>query len=101
MTTSKKKKNVIPYMVHLEPAKIKELKKYAKSESKSISAVVRNAVDAKLFGGIDPYRSGLINGLRMASEAAKATAGAQMKFPDGKSFADLVCEQIDKAIEKT
>jgi hypothetical protein len=96
MTLSKKKKNFVPYMVHLEPAQIKELKRKSKSESKSISATVRDAITAKLSDSGDPWQSGFIEGLKRAATVAKRTEGAQMKFPDGKSFADKVCEEIEK-----
>ena len=44
----------------------------------------------------DRYTIGFDDGLRLAMELAKKTKGGQMMFPSGKSFADLVCEEIEK-----
>ena len=98
--TISKKKNVVPYMVHLEPLQIKELKKASKADDRSISAIVRDAIRARLSGDSNPWRGGFIDGLNRAYQVAQNAPGAQMNFPDGKSFAVKVCEGLEDLIEK-
>ena len=50
----------------------------------------------RLAGEQNPYNDGFDDGLRTAMDLAKKSKGGQMMFPSGKSFADLVCEEIAK-----
>jgi len=87
-------KTVAPVMVYIEPKDLVVLKKYAKSVKKPVSQVVREGVAMRMAGTDDPYNQGLREGLNKAMELAQQTKGAQMKFPSGKSFGDLVCDEI-------
>lgn len=88
-------KTVAPVMVYIEPKELSELKKYARSVKKPVSQVVREGVTMRLATVDDPYNQGLKDGLNKAMELAQTTKGAQMKFPSGKSFGDLVCDEIE------
>lgn len=88
-------KTVAPVMVYIEPKELLELKRYAKSAKKAVSQVVREGVTMRLASTEDPYNQGLKDGLNKAMELAQVTKGAQMKFPSGKSFGDLVCDEIE------
>lgn len=88
-------KTVAPVMVYIEPKELAELKRYAKSTKKTVSQVVREGVSMRLAGDNDPYTQGLREGLNKAMELAQNTKGAQMKFPSGKSFGELVQDEIE------
>jgi len=89
-------KTVAPVMVYIEPKELGELKRYAKSTKKTVSQVVREGVSMRMAGiSEDPYNRGMMEGLNKAMELTRATKGAQMKFPSGKSFSDLVCDEIE------
>jgi len=87
-------KTVAPLMVYLDPKELAQLKKYANKLSKTFSQIVREGVSMRLAGTDDPYSNGLKDGLNKAMELAQKTKGSQMKFPSGKSFGDLVCDEI-------
>jgi hypothetical protein len=88
-------KTVAPVMVYIEPKELSELKKYAKSTKKTVSQIVREGVSMRLAEADDPYSKGLREGLNKAMELAKNASGAQMKFPSGKTFGELVCDEIE------
>lgn len=44
------------------------------------------------------FNTGFNDGLNEAMKIAKETEGAKMMFPSGKSFADLVCENLKAAL---
>ena len=44
---------------------------------------------------MDPYSTGLKEGLNKAMEIAQTAKGGQMKFPSGKSFGQMVSEEIE------
>ena len=87
---------VVPVMIYLYPDELSELKKYSKSVRKSVSKIVREGVSIRLAENDDPYSRGLMDGLNKAKELTQGTQASQMKFPSGKSFGDLVCDEIEK-----
>lgn len=89
-------KTVSPLMIYVPPADLADLKRFAKSAKKPISHVAREGIRMRLAGANNPYNKGFDEGLNAAMEIAKKTKGAQMRFPSGKSFGQLVCEEIGK-----
>jgi hypothetical protein len=49
-----------------------------------------------MAGETDPFNQGFNSGLNEAMNIVRNTDGAKMMFPSGKSFAELVCEEIEK-----
>lgn len=89
-------KTVAPLLIYVQPEELDKLKKYAKSIRKPVSHIVREGIRMRLAGEQNPYNDGFDDGLRTAMDLAKKSKGGQMMFPSGKSFADLVCEEIAK-----
>ena len=89
-------KTVAPLLIYIYPDELDKLKKYAKSIKKPVSHIVREGIRMRLSEETNPYNDGFDDGLKTAMDLAKKTKGAQMMFPSGKSFADLVCEEISK-----
>jgi hypothetical protein len=89
-------KTVAPLMIYMPPAELADLKKFAKSGKKPVSHVAREGIRMRLAGEDNPYNQGYDDGLNAAMEIAQKTKGAQMRFPSGKSFGQLVCDEIDK-----
>jgi len=83
-------------MIYMPPAELADLKKFAKSSKKPVSHVAREGIRMRLAGEDNPYNQGYDDGLNAAMEIAQKTKGAQMRFPSGKSFGQLVCDEIDK-----
>lgn len=89
-------KTVSPLMIYMEPKELAKLRKYAKTFNVSISSIAREGVRMRMAGEDDPYNSGYNEALDMAMKIANNTSGAKMMFPSGKSFGELICEEIEQ-----
>jgi hypothetical protein len=47
----------------------------------------------------DPFKNGFNQGLNEAMRIVRETEGAKMMFPSGKSFGQLVCDEIEKFLK--
>jgi hypothetical protein len=83
------------FMAYIEPTELVRLKKFARKKKTTMAGVLREALSSRLAEG-DPYMAGFNAGLKRAIEVTEITTGAQMRFPSGKSFAELVAEEIEK-----
>ena len=91
MTTA----NYKPFMTYLAPKDIVRLKRFSKSTRTPMSQIVRDALSSKLASG-DPYISGFNDGLKKAIDVVSGIQAAQMRFPSGLSFAELVDAEVCK-----
>lgn len=89
-------KNVLPLMIYVPPVELAELKNFAKAGNTSVSQIAREGIRMRMDGDKNPYNKGFNDGLTAAMEAAQETEGAQMRFPSGESFGQLVCAEIEK-----
>lgn len=89
-------KTVAPVMIYMDPNELAALKKFAKKHKLAVSAVAREGIRMRMSGDDDPFNSGFNAGLKLAMDLTGKTQGAQMMFPSGKSFGELVCEEISR-----
>jgi hypothetical protein len=95
MTNPKSRfKSIVPLMVYLDPDQPLRLKLYAADRNLSVSQVARDAFNAFMSPQSDPYHKGYNAGIDAAIQIVKGTEGAKMMFPSGKSFGQLVCDQL-------
>jgi len=87
--------NYKPFMTYLTPKDIIRLKRFSKTTKTPMSQIVRDALSAKLASG-DPYTSGFNDGLKKAIDVVSGIQAAQMRFPSGLSFAELVDQEVCK-----
>jgi hypothetical protein len=87
--------NYKPFMTYLTPKDIIRLKRFSKTTKTPMSQIVRDALSAKLASG-DPYTSGFNDGLKRAIDVVSGIQAAQMRFPSGLSFAELVDQEVAK-----
>lgn len=85
--------NYKPFLTYLQMSDYLRLKKFSVKSKTSMTQIVREAVTARISGG-DPYVSGFNAGLQEAIDAVNAMKHAQMRFPSGKSFAELVSDEL-------
>jgi hypothetical protein len=90
MTLSKKK----PVLIYLPTDFDSELSKYSRSFKIPKSTLAEEGLRMRLNGSDNLFNNGFDAGLNRAMEITRANKGAQMKFPSGKSFAELVCEDL-------
>lgn len=86
-------KNYKPFLTYLEHQEYAKLKKFATKNKIPMTQVVREAITARTAGG-DPYVSGFNDGLQEAINAVNGMQHAQMRFPSGQSFAELVADDL-------
>lgn len=93
-------KTVVPLMIYVTPEQSAKVKDFAEKNNMAVSQVAREGLNMRMAGDKDPYNSGFNGGLKEAMKIVRATEGARMMFPSGKSFAQLVCEGIEKFIRE-
>ncbi len=91
-------KSVVPLMIYLPPDELLLLKKFAKSNKKPVSHIAREGVKMRMSGAENQYNKGFDEGIKTAMEIAKVSKGAQMRFPSGKSFGQIVCDDMESFI---
>jgi hypothetical protein len=87
-------KSVVPVMIYMSPEDRKNLHKYCAKQSIAASVIAREGIRMRLAGEEDVFNKGFNEGLDKAMQIVNATDGAKMMFPSGKSFAELVNENI-------
>ena len=85
--------NYKPFLTYLDPREYVKLKKFAAKNKIPMTQLVREAVTARISGG-NVYVNGFNDGLQAAIDAVNAMKHAQMRFPSGKSFAELVTDDL-------
>lgn len=89
--------NYKQFMTYLSTEDIMRLKKAAKKLKTPMAQIIREAIHARLSGN-NPYATGFNDGLEKAIATVSSIQAAQMRFPSGKSFAELVEEEVLKNI---
>jgi uncharacterized membrane protein YgcG len=90
--TKSRFKTVTPIMIYVTPDDKEALSKYALDNKMTVSQIVREGIRMRLQG--NDFNSGFNEGIQEAIKITHATEGAKMMFPSGKSFADLVAENV-------
>jgi predicted DNA-binding protein len=85
--------NYKPFMTYLAPAEYAKLKKFSSKTKTPMTQIIREAVTARISEG-NAYVEGFNAGLQEAINAVNAMKHAQMRFPSGKSFAELVADDL-------
>lgn len=88
-----------PFMAYLEVSQHQDLKRFSQRSKIPMSQLIREAVDARITQG-DRYVAGYNKALHDAIEAIYNNRASKMKFPSGKSFADVFTEELEKLIIK-
>jgi len=89
-------KSVVPLMVYVDPSDRAKIQSFAKKKKINVSQLARESFLMRMSGNDDPFNNGFNQGLNEAMRIVSKTEGAKMMFPSGKSFAQLVCDEIQK-----
>jgi len=81
-------------MVYVYPDHPKKIKDFAVSRKMTVSQFAREAFDLRMLETGDFFDAGFNAGIEEAMRIVRQTDGAKMMFPSGKSFGQLVCDQI-------
>ena len=85
--------NYKPFLAYLSPPEYNRLKKFAAKHKTTMAQIVREAVSARISGG-NSYVKGFNDGMNKAIQIIADTQYSQMRFPSGKSFAELVADDL-------
>jgi hypothetical protein len=94
MTPSKKP--LKPFMAYIDEAQHTKMMRYAKKANIPMSQLVREAITLRIAPD-NPYRSGFNDGISKAMTLVSANKASQMRFPSGKSFEELINEELENA----
>lgn len=99
MTPSKRLK---PFMAYIDATQHARMKKFSGKFRIPMSQLIREAIDMRITNG-NQYLHGFNAGLMKAQDVVKANKASEMRFPSGKSFAELVNSDIEleKMVEET
>lgn len=84
-----------PHMTYLTYEQYARLKRFSAKNKVPMAQVIRESIDARIADG-DRYSHGYNAALHQAMRAVEENKAARMRFPSGKSFADLVNEDLKK-----
>lgn len=86
-------KNVHPLMIYMPIKQRANLKVFARKNRMPVSQAVREGILMRMAGGND-YTSGWNDALEAAMEITKNSTAGKMMFPSGRSFSQMLCEEI-------
>ena len=89
-------KTVAPVMIYVEPTELAELKNFARQKNLTVSSLAREGLRMRMAGNKNLYNKGFNEALDVVIKIAHKTEGAKITFPSGKTFSDLICEEIEK-----
>ena len=91
--------NFKPFLAYLSPVDYNRLKKFASKHKTTMAQIVREAVVARISSG-NSYVKGFNDGMEEAIKTIGGMQYSQMRFPSGKSFAELVADDLMTKIMK-
>lgn len=92
MTLSKKLK---PFMTYMDDSDYLKLKKFAKAKRVTMAKILREGLMVRMAQD-NPYITGFNDGLGTAVKIINEHQASQMRFPSGKSFGELMTDEIMK-----
>ncbi len=91
--------NLKPFMAYLTFEQYAKLKRFSVKNATTMSQLIRESIDARIAVG-DRYSLGYNAAIKDAMKVVTENKAAKMRFPSGKSFADLVNEDIKSHLIK-
>lgn len=85
----------IKYTAYLSEEMYKELMKFSVKNDIPATKIIRDGIANRLNKG-DPYVGGYNAGVEKAMIVVKKNKAAGMRFPDGKSVSDMLCDDLKK-----
>jgi hypothetical protein len=83
-----------PFMTYITEADHASLRKFAKAKKITMAQLIREGVTMRMSDGT--YASGFNDGVKASIAAISALPAAQMRFPSGQSFSELIADELFK-----
>ena len=84
-----------PFMAYIENSQYAKLRKLSTKSKIAMSQLIREAIDIRVSS--NQYTAGFNGGLEHAMKLISQNQASQMRFPSGKSFAELLNEELETA----
>ena len=81
-------------MTYITEADHASLRKFAKAKKITMAQLIREGVTMRMSDGT--YASGFNDGVKASIAAISALPAAQMRFPSGQSFSELIADELFK-----
>lgn len=89
-----------PFMAYIEEDQYARMRKFSTKARLPMSHLIREAIDMRIAPNA-PYVDGFNAGLKKAMSVVAGNRAAEMRFPSGKSFAELINTDLEAvAMEK-
>jgi len=86
-----------PFMAYLSQKDLIKLRRFSKQSKTPMAQIIREAVAARMASG-DPFTAGFNSGVAKCIETVQNMSVAQMRFPSGKSFAEVVKDELENQL---
>ena len=90
---------LLPFMTYLEAAEHVRLKKFAKQKKLAMAKIIREAILLRMADG-NPYIQGHNEAVNKCIKMIEANTAAQMRFPSGASFAEIITNELATCLIK-
>ena len=84
-----------PFMAYIDERQYARMKKFSTKAKIPMSQLIREAIEIRITKG-NPYTEGFNAGVEAAIKAVTDNKASQMRFPSGKSFAELMTEDLER-----
>jgi hypothetical protein len=95
--TPSKKPPLKPFMAYIEEDQYARMRKFSTKSRVPMSHLIREAIDMRIAPNA-PYVDGYNAGLQKAMTVVSGNKAAEMRFPSGKSFAELINADLETAL---
>jgi hypothetical protein len=83
-----------PFMTYMTEEDHASLRKFARSKKLTMAQLIREGVTMRMSDGT--YTSGFNDGIKASIKAISGIPAAQMRFPSGQSFSELIADELFK-----
>lgn len=84
----------VALMAYIDADQHEQLKKYCEDRGLVMSQMVREGVEMRL-NAADQYIAGYNKAIQESQKKVLDNRFAQMRFPDGRSFADIIINELE------
>lgn len=84
-----------PFMTYINDSEYAKLKRFAKNKKVTMAQIIREALLMRMAEN-QPYVLGFNAGVKKAMETVSAHEASKMRFPSGKSFAEILTDEMFK-----
>lgn len=94
--TPSKGKPLKPFMAYIDEEQYARMRKFSTKTRIPMSQLIRESIDMRIATG-SQYVEGFNSGIKKAMTIVSSNKAAEMRFPSGRSFAELINEDLEKA----